>query len=73
MLVFLPRITAKLGKSQLITEKARDRKGAHLANYVYCTGAGFNGRVHGFTRVDSARPVPDQQQSKSLLGSLDIS
>ena len=23
-------------------------------------GAGFNGRVNGFTRVDSARPVADQ-------------
>ena len=23
-------------------------------------GAGFNGRVNGFMRVDSARPVPDQ-------------
>ena len=24
------------------------------------TGAGFNGRVNGFTSVDSARPVADQ-------------
>ena len=24
------------------------------------SGAGFNGRVNGFTRVDSARPVADQ-------------
>ena len=24
------------------------------------SGAGFNGRVDGFTRVDSARPVADQ-------------
>ena len=23
-------------------------------------GAGFNGRVNGFTRIDSARPVADQ-------------
>ena len=36
-------------------------------------GAGFNGRADGFTRVDSARPVVDQYQSKSIFDSLDMS
>ena len=33
---------------------------AKIISNVIFTGAGFNGRVNGFTCVDSARPVVDQ-------------
>ena len=34
--------------------------GAYAFQRDYEPGAGFNGRVNGFTHVDSARPVADQ-------------
>ena len=33
---------------------------AEKEGFVCNAGAGFNGRVNAFTRVDSARPVADQ-------------
>ena len=46
------------------TVEAEYSRLAICGNFNYVThcfpGAGFNGRVNGFTRVDSARPVADQ-------------
>ena len=33
---------------------------SHKGRWIWYTGAGFNGRVNAFTRVDSACPVADQ-------------